>query len=160
MTVPWDDLDAAIVTRIRALHSAVDPPPASLDERVKFALALQRFDLEVCRLQDDVLVGSGARASERSRTITFDSASLTIMVSIAETSAGLVRLDGWLAPAQAVSVELRIASPKDSRRVFADESGRFVFDDVPHGLIQLIAHPNDDNPTQLSTSVVTASMMV
>ncbi len=41
-----------------------------------------------------------ARGAEQSRTITFDSDSLTIMIRIDSNNDGTARVDGWLAPPQ------------------------------------------------------------
>src|SRR4029453_6357195 len=79
-----DAIDEAILKQIRATYGRVDPPPADLDVRVQFGIALESVDIEVARLAEDLVVGSGARGSERTRTITFDSESVTIMISIIE----------------------------------------------------------------------------
>ncbi|GIF22101.1 hypothetical protein BJ973_002427 [Actinoplanes tereljensis] len=134
MTDPLDDLDRDILRRI----GRYDPPPADLDERVLFALALTDLEDEVARLAEEV--APAARAGEQARTITFDAASRTVMITVLERPDGLVRLDGWLAPGAALSVELRLPSPAPPRTVTADETGRFVLDEVPHGLAQLVIH--------------------
>lgn len=140
-----DEIDERILAELAAVHATIDPPPAGLADRVTFAIAVEGVDIEVARPQRDLLIGSGARSAERTRTITFDSESLTIMVSIAELPDGLVRLDGWLAPAAALRVELRVSpsggtGPAGSRIVTADEGGRFVLHGVGRGLAQLVAH--------------------
>ena len=104
---PLDTTDQEVIDRLAAVHARLDPPPADLDERVQFAIALHDIDAEVARLSEDVLIGSGARGTERTRTITFDADSRTIMITIADQADDLVRLDGWLAPAAALRVELR-----------------------------------------------------
>jgi hypothetical protein len=152
-----DDLDADILGRIARLHAALDPPPPDLDERVRFAIALEDIDVEVSRLAAEELVGSGARGLDRTRTITFDSASLTIMVSVADAGARGVRLDGWLAPAAPLRVELRTPGGS-SRSVLADDVGRFVFDGVAHGLAQLLVHPVPGCGVDLAATVVTPSL--
>ena len=76
-----------------------------------FAIALDGLDAEVARLGEQLAVGSGARGSERTRTITFDADSRTVMITIADRPDGLVRIDGWLAPAAALRVELRVPEP-------------------------------------------------
>jgi len=155
---PLDEIDLAILDQVRSLHSVLDPPPAGLDERIAFAIALETVDLEVARLQEDLLVGSGARGTERIRTMTFDAESLTIMIAIAELPDGLLRLDGWLAPAAAMRVELRVAADTGPARVaFADESGRFVFHGVGHGLAQLLVRRGSGGST---ASIVTPSLML
>jgi hypothetical protein len=149
---PIDDLDREILDRL----ARFDPPPADLDERVLFALALDDLEIEVARLSAEQFTGSGARASERTRTITFDADSRTVMITVVERPDNLVRIDGWLAPGGALRVELRSPEPAPARTVTADEAGRFVFDDVPHGLVQILVHaPGADGPR-----VVTPSLLV
>src|SRR5918995_4188139 len=146
---PLDETDQTILDQVRALHSHLDPPPPDLNERVQFAIALENIDVEVARLVEDMLVGSGTRGAERTRTITFDGESRTIIVTMADTPDGRVRVDGWLAPAARLRVELRLAgaspdAPATSKIVVSNDGGRFVFDGVAHGLAQLLVHPIDD----------------
>jgi hypothetical protein len=138
---PLDDDDLEVIQRLAAIHAVLDPPPPDLDERVRFAITLDDIDGELARLTEEVLIGSGARGSERTRTITFDADSRTIMITVTDRTDNLVRLDGWLAPGAALRVELRFAEPAPSQIVTSDDGGRFVFDGVPHGLVQLIVHP-------------------
>jgi hypothetical protein len=152
-----DDVDAGILGRVARMHARLDPPPADLDERVRFAIALEDIAVEVCRLAAEELVGSGARGVERTRTVTFDAASLTVMVSVADAGTRGVRLDGWLAPPAALRVELR-AQGGSSRSVLADDAGRFVFDGVAHGLAQLLVHPVPGCGVDLAATVVTPSL--
>ena len=150
MTDPPDDLDLDILARI----ARDDPPPPDLDERVLFALALTDLDAEVARLAAES--PALARAGEQARTVTFDASSRTVMITIVERSDNLVRVDGWLAPGAALTVELRLPEPAASRLVTADETGRFVFDEGPHGLAQLLVHP----PAAGAPRVVTPSLLL
>jgi len=159
---PLDATDQAILDQVRDIHTLLDPPPADLNERVQFAIALENVDVEVARLVEDVLVGSGARGAERIRTITFDGESRTIIVTMADTPDGHVRVDGWLAPAARLRVELRLAgatpdAPATSEIVVSDDSGRFVFDAVAHGLAMLLVHPTDDGD---GNRIVTPSLVL
>jgi hypothetical protein len=138
---PLDAGDQAVLDSIASVYAAVDPPPAGFDDRVMFALALDDLDAEVARLSDELTVGSGARASERTRTITFDADSRTVMITAVELPDDLVRLDGWLAPPAELRVELRRGDAGPARTVTSDDGGRFVFDVVPRGLAQLLVHP-------------------
>jgi len=166
----FDDVDASILADLYAYHSLTDPPPADLTERVRFAIALEDLDLNgvdvvVSRLQDDLMVGSGARGAERTRTVTFDSDSLTIMVTIAEAATGGVRIDGWLAPPGPLRVELRITregtdSRGQSYATTADDTGRFVFDGIVPGLAQLLVHPTPQSGVDLASRVVTPSLLL
>jgi hypothetical protein len=141
--VPLDDLDSEVLNRLAAGFALIDPPPAGFDDRVLFAIALDDLDAEVARLAAEDVAGSGARASERTRTITFDAASRTIMITVVERADQLVRIDGWLAPGAPLGVELRFPEPAEPRTVTADRQGRFVFDRVPHGLAQLLVQAAD-----------------
>jgi hypothetical protein len=64
-----------------------------------------------------------------------------VLISIVARPDGQVRIDGWLAPAAALQVELRLPEPAPSRVATADEAGRFVFDRVPRGIAQLLVQP-------------------
>jgi hypothetical protein len=79
------------------------------------------------------------------------------MVSITPTGHDLVRLDGWLAPAGRHAVELR--TPGQRLTTTADADGRFVLDDVPHGLAQVIVRPAG-LPHRPRQSVVTPAIVV
>jgi hypothetical protein len=151
---PLDDIDLAVLARIAAVHAVVDPPPDDLDERAVFAIALADMEIEVARRSDEVLVA--ARSTERTRTITFEAASRTVMVTVVDRPDDLVRIDGWLAPAAPLRVELKLPAPSPARTVLADDAGRFVFDGVPRGLAQLLVHAAQGTgaPTLVTPSLV------
>lgn len=135
-----DNRDLAVLDDLRAMFRRDDPMPADLPERIRFALALRDLDAEVARLaaeEDPRLLA--VRGAEQSRTVTFDSDSLTIMIRIDPNRNGTVRVDGWLAPAQCREVEMQTAA--GPLRVASDEQGRFAFDSVPRGTAQLVVRP-------------------
>ena len=152
---PLDDLDAVILDSVRELFDHADPMPADLVSRVQFALALEDVDVEVFRLREELDMTAAARGDEQSRTVTFDSENLTIMISISPTE-DAVRLDGWIAPASCCTVEARTRSGPVTTRT--DEHGRFVLERIPHGLAQLVVHPA--NGGAAVRSVVTPSIVV
>jgi hypothetical protein len=132
-----DDFDFAILDGIRAIFEQVDPMPAGLPERVRFALALRGLETEVARLvteEDPRLVA--ARGTEQSRTVTFDSASLSIIIRIEQNKNGSVRIDGWLAPPRRRDIELETSA--ETLRVPSDDQGRFAFGEVPQGAARLV----------------------
>lgn len=158
---PLDDRDVAILAGLRDLYTAVDPMPDDLVDRVRFALELEHFDVEVFRRltpPEAELEAAGARGSEESRTVTFDSESLTVMVSITPLGDRTVRLDGWLAPPGGHEIELRTASGPVT--VNADAQGRFAIDGVPRGLAQLVVRPFAAAPVSQARTVVTPSIVV
>lgn len=175
---PLDEVDAAILDQIQAVHAQLDPPPPWLAEQVCFALELENLDVQVAQLRDETLIGSGARGASRTRTLTFETDEVSLLVSVTELDTGRVRLDGWLAPAGYGRVELREAAdgqdsgpdpgrgrpggplgeagrPATVRHVAPDEAGRFLFDGLHHGLVQLRIQPASG---QADRSVITPSI--
>lgn len=129
--------DAGMIAAIGEMFEVIDPMPPDLPERIRFSLALRDLDAEVARLvstTDELALA--ARGVEESRTITFDSDSLTIMIRIDPNTDGTVRVDGWLAPPQCRQVEMRLTGSSITET--ADENGRFVFPTVCRGTAQLI----------------------
>jgi hypothetical protein len=152
---PLDDSDFGLLGEIRDMFAAADPMPAELPDRIRFLLAFRDLEIEVARLtaEQDELVA--ARGTEQSRTITFDSTTLTIMIRIDANKDGTVRVDGWLAPAQRREIELKCAA--DPLSVTSDEQGRFVFPRVPRGTAQLVVRPT--GPEEMGRSVVTPALI-
>ena len=154
---PLDEVDAAVLAELAAAYTVADPPPPDLDERVTFAVALHHggLEVEVARLTEDLMVGSGARAAEQPRTLTFDCESLTVMVTVVVLPGDRRRLDGWLAPPAPLVVELRAGgSDAVTHTVMADETGRFVVEAVPPGLAQLTVHLPRAGRTVVTPAVV------
>ena len=156
-TEPLDGTDLAILASVRDLFEQADPMPADLVENVLFAISLSDLDVEVCRLTEG-LVATGARDDdgEQSRTVTFDSDSLTIMVTLVPLDDHQVRLDGWLAPPAECQVELRSAG--GSAVTTSDADGRFVLDRVPRGLAKLVIRRAATDPGGRVKEVVTPSI--
>ena len=149
-----DETDETILAQLREVHEVLDAPPADLTDRVLFTIAVAGLDAEIARMQDEQMVGSGARGTERTRTISFDADSLTIMITATDIPDGRVRIDGWLAPAGPWHVELRVrgerADARESPAVTADDAGRFVFPAVRHGLAQFVVRrPGGTGPESI-----------
>jgi len=132
-----DETDFAVLRQIKNLFDSADPMPADLPERIRFALALRDLEFEVARLsaeQDQPM--PSARGAEQSWTVTFDSKRLTIMIRVDSNKDGTARIDGWLAPPQRRTIELKTG--RAALTAVADERGRFVFTSVPRGQAQLL----------------------
>jgi hypothetical protein len=153
---PLDDGDLEVLGRLRDLYQQADPMPPGLPERIRFALALRDLEVEVARLaaeEDSAAVA--ARGPEQSRTITFDSDSLTIMIRVSPDRDGTARVDGWLAPPQRREIEMKTVP--GSLSAVSDEKGRFAFARVPHGTCQLVVRPAEPGPGR---SVVTPALIL
>jgi hypothetical protein len=154
---PMDEVDADILAEVAAAYTVIDPPPPDLDERVTFAMAVHHggLEVEVARLTEDLMVGSGARAVEQPRTLTFDAQSLAVMVTVVALPGGRRRIDGWLAPPAPLAVELRAGGGDAvTHAVTADEAGRFVIEGVPPGLAQLTVRLPAAGRTVVTPAVV------
>src|SRR5579862_7574192 len=130
---PLDDIDRAVLDAIRESFRRADPMPPDLPERIRFSLALRDLEAEVARMaaeQDQEALA--VRGAEQSRTITFDSDSLTIMIRVDANSDGTARVDGWLAPAGRREIEIKTISERLS--VVSDDQGRFALARVPRGM--------------------------
>lgn len=147
-----------LLDEIRQMYTAIDPVPATLVDRLQFALDLETYDVEVLRVHEEAGLPAGVRGGEESRTITFDSDGLTIMISVGVQSAGTVRVDGWLAPPGDHLVELRTSQGPITVR--ADEHGRFVLTAVPRGLAQLAVRRGLDGSREAGILAVTPSIVL
>ena len=156
---PMDDLDFAILDHIREFFGQADPMPADLTGRITFSLAMRDLEAEVARLaaeEQPRLVA--ARGAEQSRTITFDSDSLTIMIRIDQNRDGTARIDGWLAPPQRREIEVKTTA--GSLSVASDEQGRFALASVPRGTAQLVVRPAEPGASGSGRSVVTPALIL
>jgi hypothetical protein len=140
---PLDEADLAVLDRIQEAFGAADPMPGDLVDRIRFRIALRDLEVEVARLaaEEDRPV-LAARGEEQSRTITFDSDSLTVMIRVDANADGTARVDGWLAPPQDRTIEMK--TPGGSLLAQADAEGRFAFSQVPRGSAQLVVRPATD----------------
>lgn len=137
--------EAVIMAAMRTVLESADPIPPSLVGRVQFGLdpdpATSRHT-EVSRLvAAPELVGT--RSDEFARLVTFQSDSLTIMITVEECTDGTMRIDGWLTPAACRHVELRCTT--GPRSTESDDTGRFSVDAVPAGSVRLFVHDADSS---------------
>ena len=151
---PLDNEDLALLNSLRAYYDEHDPVPDGLVERIQFELTLDALHAEVATLTQLDLAAAGARSTgtESVRTITFTSESMTTMVTITPDGEGSVRIDGWAAPGAGIRVEILLAD--GVRETYADDDGRFVFEQVPTGLAKFALHPAHGE----STTVVSPTL--
>ena len=139
--------DASVLARLRSMWERADPAPDDLADRVLFALELEDLDteFELLRLVEsgDATVGARAARGLDVTSITFAGPSLTVMLAVGAAGSGTAggdrRVDGWLAPAGPSRVVAH--SAEGQRETVADETGRFVFESVPTGMLRLVVHP-------------------
>lgn len=146
-----NDADDELMTQVTRLVDELDPPPAGLVERAKFAIAIDEIDVEAARWANDRSL-AGVRGGMPG-TITFFVGDFTVMVNVTRTGERQ-RIDGWLVPAGEHDVEVRVAD-HGSAATTADEGGRFVLTEVPHGTTQILVRMNAaDRPRTVVTPTV------
>lgn len=137
------DEDRAMLVRLRSMWERRDPVPDGLVDEVLARLATDRLDEEYELL---TLVASterlaGVRGAAESRTLTFASGDVTVMVRISSLGGGRARLDGWVTPPAVYEARLhRTDQPDDVRGVTSTPNGRFEIPDVPPGTVTLRLH--------------------
>src|SRR4051812_21228055 len=148
---PLDDFDERALRGLKSMYEALDPVPSGLVDRICFGITLDALHAEIAELQRTPdLAGVRSEGATEAQTVTFTSASLTIMITITVLSGDRARIDGWAAPGGGVTVELRSAHGVTVRT--ADADGRFVFDDVERGLVQFLARqPGPDATAPIIT---------
>ncbi|HEY7592300.1 MAG TPA: carboxypeptidase regulatory-like domain-containing protein [Actinophytocola sp.] len=145
--------DDELMTQVARLVHELDPMPPGLVERAQFAVAIDDIDdidLEVARWSDNRTL-AGVRGGLPG-TITFFVGDLTVMVNVTRTGERQ-RIDGWLVPAGAHGVEVRVADHGSSTTT-ADEGGRFVLTEVPRGTTQLLVRMHAEQSRTVVTPTV------
>lgn len=155
-TVTFDDI--SLVRALRDMWEDRDPVPAGLVDRIEFTLALEDLEFDLLALSQEMREPVAARGEDRVRTITFSSENLSVMINIDEGKDGAVRLDGWIGEGGGMDVELRLSA--GSRQERSDDNGRFAFDDICPGLMQLVFHPTAGASVILPRPVVTPAIRV
>jgi hypothetical protein len=145
--------DDELMAEVARLVNELDPPPPGLVERTQFAVALDDIDRHVALevAQWDVRTLAGVRGGLPG-TITFFVGDLTVMVNVTRTGERQ-RIDGWLVPAGAHGVEVRVAE-HGSAVTTADEGGRFVLTEIPRGTTQLLVRMNAEQSRTVVTPTV------
>ncbi|SKC48179.1 carboxypeptidase-like regulatory domain-containing protein [Krasilnikoviella flava] len=153
---PLDERDLAVLDRLGRAVQVVDPVPESLVERSLFAMTLARLEAEIMELQQIEAPAGSVRGDApplEARTITFTHERLTVMIALSADDDGAhVRLDGWVAPAATLVVELR--QPGGERTTTADDDGRFAFTAVDRGPTSLLVRLPDGGDVTVATPVI------
>ncbi|MBD8080543.1 hypothetical protein [Cellulosimicrobium arenosum] len=152
---PLDEVDVALLADLARIADEIDPVPAGLVDRSLFAITLAGLEAEVMELeyvQAPAMSVRGDAPPVEARTITFTSESVTVMISLSPADGGLVRIDGWAAPATALRVELH--RPGSVSEASSDDDGRFAFDAVERGPASLVVRRADGSGGAVSTPVI------
>ena len=149
-----DAADLRVLDQLAHLYDTLDPVPDGLVERIAFGITLDALHAELAELQrTDDLAGVRSDDVTEAQTVTFTSASLSLMITVSPVSAEVARIDGWVAPGGGATVELRTANER--LQATADADGRFVFENAPRGLGQFVVRlsGNDQHPPVITPSI-------
>ncbi|KTR78436.1 hypothetical protein NS234_02960 [Microbacterium oxydans] len=138
--------DAQMFARLRSLWSEVDPMPAGLIDRMVAAVAADGLNREYALLTLVEGQLGAVRGEADALTLQFSDGSTSILLHVTTTASGRRRVDGWVDTAAA---EIVLTQGEKTRSITPEETGRFVFDDVPPGLtrVQLTAVIGDETRT-------------
>ncbi len=163
-----DAMDERILQDVRELYARLDPVPAGLTDRIKFALTVQALNAEVAELTRGG-APAGMRSADRSSapaltgTITFATQSRSIVISASETVDGRRRVDGWVSGGPAVvevhevgdeaagreADESEPGSAEPSvRSTQVDDHGRFVFESLRPGPVYFVVRRSPEDPDE------------
>jgi hypothetical protein len=137
-----DNVDANLLDRVRHLHEVMDPVPADLVDRVKFAMSVAALEAELAEIVTSATLQT-VRGTEydRADTVTFASEGLSVMVTIEHARSTRADIAGWVSEGD-VEVELRERGR--TRTTMVDDEGRFTFTGVERGLVNFVLRRRSD----------------
>ncbi|WP_314427990.1 hypothetical protein [uncultured Microbacterium sp.] len=126
--------DAELFAQLRSLWRHVDPMPAALIDRMIAAVATEGLSDEyvLLTLVEEPL--GAVRGDADALTLQFSDGTTSILLHVTRTASGAHRVDGWV---DSVSGAIELAQGESIRTTTADDTGRFMFDDVPNGLTRV-----------------------
>jgi hypothetical protein len=129
-----DQVDAALLDRLRPLVEGDDPVPPEVVAAARAASTWRTIDAELAELVEDSLsVAAGVRGGA-SRLLTYRAGDLTIEVEVS-TADERLRILGQVVPARAALV--RVEQVGNAVEVGTDELGRFRVTGLPSGSTRL-----------------------
>lgn len=141
--------DDALLDAIDELYEALDPPPDDLAEGVLARLEVEDLDAELLTLVEFDKELAGVRSVTMLRapdevgtwSLEYLGPGFRVQVRISR-SQRQARLDGWVVPAQPMTVHLTSMGRKGSTdEAQVGDSGRFEFPATPTGACRLTFHP-------------------
>ncbi len=142
---PFDESDVRLLADVALMYDELDPVPADLVDRLRFALALDEVFDEMAEMTREPADAAGVRSdlagAVRSDTLTFSSERLTAMVTLSPDGGGRVRVDGWVSPLGRRRVDVRMQGSQ--RQVSTDDAGRVAVEDRRESFVQLVVHALD-----------------
>lgn len=148
-----DAVDAQLLERLKHLHEVLDPAPADLADRVRFAMSVAALEAEVAEIVSSATLETVRSTDyDRADTVTFASDGLSVMVSIEHGPSTRADIVGWVSEG---NVEVELRERGRTRTTMVDEEGRFSFTAVERGLVNFVLRRRGDSeaPTIITPAI-------
>jgi hypothetical protein len=133
----------ALLDIVRGVYERNDPVPDHLVAAMQAAAAMAAsdLDLELMTLVEHSTELAGARGST-SYTLRFVHGDTDLLLRIAVDN-GRSRVDGWIVPAEPMTIRALPGEEPTTHEAVVSDSGRFALTDLPVGLMRLRLEPHD-----------------
>jgi hypothetical protein len=133
----------ALLDIVRDVYERHDPVPDHLVAAMQAAAAIAAsdLDLELMELVEHSTELVGARGST-SYTLRFVHGDTDLLLRIAVDN-GRSRVDGWIVPAEPMTIRALPGEDPITHEAVVSDSGRFALTDLPVGLMRLRLEPHD-----------------
>jgi hypothetical protein len=123
-----------LLVELQSLMKRLDPVPETVDEAARAAFTWRTIDAELAELTRDSLLEeapAGVRGAEGARMLSFEAATLSVELEVADLGQQGRRLVGQLVPPGPAEIVVDHAGGRVEAA--ADELGRFVVDGLRPG---------------------------
>ena len=136
---------------VRGVWERHDPMPEHLVAAMQAAAAVAAsdLDLELMELVERSTELAGARGST-SYTLRFVHGDTDLLLRIAVDN-GRSRVDGWIVPAEPMTIRALPGEEPTTHEAVVSDSGRFALTDLPVGLMRLRLEPHDGSRPAFAT---------
>ena len=134
----------AIFDDLATMWEARDPMPDGLIDKVLVALATENLDAEyeLLHLVERSRELDGVRGGvSEAMTIAFSAGAFSLLLRVTELTDSFCRVDGWVSPAQAMTV--KVTQPGGTIQAIVDALGRFEISRLPTGLTRFFLLSDD-----------------
>lgn len=133
----------ALLKIVRDVWEKHDPVPEHLVQSMQAvaAIAASDLDLELMELVERSTELAGVRGST-AYTLRFVHGDTDLLLRIAVDN-GRSRVDGWIVPAEPMTIRALPGEDPITHEAVVSDSGRFALTDLPVGLMRLRLEPHD-----------------
>ncbi|MEP9363005.1 hypothetical protein ABLE68_08590 [Nocardioides sp. CN2-186] len=141
----------ALLSIVRDVWDRHDPVPAGLVTSMQAAAAIAASDLDVelMELVERSTELAGARGTT-AYTLRFVHGDTDLLLRIA-VDGDRSRVDGWIVPAEPMTIRALPGDSPSAHDAVTTESGRFELTDLPVGLLRLRLEPHDTSRPAFAT---------